>query len=121
MKKDIVDWIGTARTCLQSSTFTPLAGLPKGLFFADRDVGPFIVALSDNAVVSAPYHRMDKSILETDKIFFGPLDDAQRRLEKLGVTSYENVPLIRPATSTPRRRVFIWTCATAAFPASCSR
>ena len=98
VKKDIVDWIGTARTCLQSSTFTPLAGLPKGLFFADRDVGPFIVALSDNAVVSAPYHRMDKSILETDKIFFGPLDDAQRRLEKLGVTYVAICPGLIPAS-----------------------
>ena len=98
VKKDIVDWIGTARTCLQSSTFTPLAGLPKGLFFADRDVGPFIVALSDMPSSSAPYHRMDKSILETDKIFFGLLDDAQRRLEKLGVTYVAICPGLIPAS-----------------------
>lgn len=81
-----VAWMERAKTCIASKTVTPMAALPPGLVFSDRDLAPFIAALTPNRVVAAPYHRLDKAIVATHEIFFGPEDEAGQRLKQLGVT-----------------------------------
>lgn len=100
VNKDVADWLKGARTCLDSKSIAPLTALPKGLYFADRDLGPFIVALTGNPVVSAPYHRMDKAIMESERIFFGPLAEAENRLAKLGASYVAVCPGLTPPTET---------------------
>ena len=83
---EAVAWMERARTCIASRTVAPMAALPPGLVFSDRDLAPFIVALTQNRVVAAPYHRLDKAIVATHAIFFGPEDEALHKLTALGVT-----------------------------------
>ncbi|MGQ0671595.1 MAG: hypothetical protein ACT4N2_01765 [Hyphomicrobium sp.] len=71
--------------CLETSAVQPLAALPPGLMLTDADFGPFIVALTGHRVVSAPYHRLDHAILETEAIKSTSPADAARRLAALGI------------------------------------
>ena len=90
-------WLATARRCISTPAVAPLAALPPGLVFADMNLGPFIAALTPNRVVAAPYHRLDKAIIDTDRLMFGPSDAAMRRLRALGVDSVVICPgLTRP-------------------------
>ena len=75
----------TSSRCIANATITPLAAFPAGLVFADRDLGPFIAALTPHSVVAAPYHRIDRAILETDRLMFGTAASAKSRLRELGV------------------------------------
>jgi hypothetical protein len=63
----------------------PLAALAPGLVAADIDLGPFVVANTGHRVVAAPYHRLDKGILENHAILEGPWDQAVQRAGRLGV------------------------------------
>ncbi len=84
--KPAVAWMERARACIASRTVAPMTALPPGLVFSDRDLAPFIVALTANRVVAAPYHRLDKAIVATHEILFGSEVEAERRLAALGVT-----------------------------------
>ena len=78
-------WLETARRCIATPVVAPLAELPPGLVFADMNLGPFIAALTSSRVVVAPYHRLDKAIIDTDQMMFGPTEAARQRLRALGV------------------------------------
>jgi hypothetical protein len=54
--------------CQSTAAVSALAQLPAGLAVADVNLGPYIVALSKLDVLSAPYHRLDKPILEASRI-----------------------------------------------------
>jgi hypothetical protein len=71
--------------CFRSGNVRYLALLPPGLVAADLEIGPNIVALSPHRVVAAPYHRLEPSILANRAIFSGPIGDAQKQLQTLGV------------------------------------
>ena len=71
--------------CLTSKAIAPLAAVAPGLVLSEIDVGPFIMALTRHRVVAGPYHRLDKAILDTDRIYFGPAEAAAVRLRELGV------------------------------------
>ena len=49
------------------------------------NLGPYIVALSKLDVLSAPYHRLDKSIIEANRILLAAPEEAERRLRSDGV------------------------------------
>ena len=70
--------------CQSTAAVAPLAELPKGLAVADVNLGPYIVALTDLDVLSAPYHRLDKSIIEAHEILHGAPADAEKRLRSVG-------------------------------------
>lgn len=83
MSTRVVEIIAPAR-CLESAEVRPLASLPPGLVVTDADFGPFIVALTGHRVLSAPYHRLDKAILETEAIKSAGPAEAKRRLDAIG-------------------------------------
>lgn len=95
-------WSRTAHACISTPNVGPLAALPAGLVFADRDLGPFIAALTPHRVFVAPYHRMDKAIIEADRLWFGPATSAEHRLRELGVA---HVALCPGLTRTLGRNV----------------
>jgi len=72
--------------CLAAESIAPLASLPNGLVAAEVDQGPFIAALTPLRVLSAPYHRLDKAILETHAILYASPEEAKRRLFALDAT-----------------------------------
>jgi len=72
------------QSCQSTAAILPLAHLPKGLFVADVNLGPYIVALTYLDALSAPYHRLDKSILEADRILHAAPEEAEQRLRRVG-------------------------------------
>ena len=74
-----------AQDCQSTAAVSALAQLPAGLAVADVNLGPYIVALSKLDVLSAPYHRLDKPILEASRILHAAPEEAERRLRADGV------------------------------------
>jgi len=72
------------QSCQSTAAITPLAHLPKGLAVADVNLGPYLVALTHLDVLAAPYHRLDRSILEADRILHASPQEAEQRLHAIG-------------------------------------
>jgi hypothetical protein len=66
-----------AAGCLLTENYAPLAELPPGLVATDIDYGPFVLALTPHAVLSAPYHRLAAPIIAAHRIFALPPDAAK--------------------------------------------
>lgn len=78
---------GQARQqCIRADSLAPLAGLPAGLALAEIDHGPYIVATTALDALSAPYHRIDASILAAEAILKAEPAEAEKKLRALGVT-----------------------------------
>jgi hypothetical protein len=88
-------------SCFDTKNVRPLAALEPGLVVADVDLGPYLVALTPHRVLAAPYHRLDKSIIEADAIFSAMPAEAERRLTALGA---DYVALCLPTSEDERRR-----------------
>ena len=67
--------------CTRNEAYESLARLPTGLVVTDLNYGPFVLALTPDAVVAAPYHRIGGGILAAQTILTGPLDEARRIIE----------------------------------------
>jgi hypothetical protein len=92
------------RRCLAPQSIAPLASLEPGLIVADVDLGPFIAVATPHRVLSAPYHRLDKAILETHAILFAGPAEAGARLAALGATyvaTCEGLPSTKGQRSPP--------------------
>jgi hypothetical protein len=76
--------VAPVQNCQATAAIAPLANLPKGLVVADVNLGPYLVALTHLDVLSAPYHRLDRSILEADRILHSPPQAAEQRLHAIG-------------------------------------
>ncbi len=62
----------TASTdCRATATISPLAALPAGRMAAPIDMGPAILALSPHTVLAAPYHRLDRGIIDNHALLTG--------------------------------------------------
>ena len=59
-------------------SYAQLAALPPGLVATDIDYGPFVLALTPHAVMSAPYHRLVGPIIAAHEIFALPPDAARQ-------------------------------------------
>lgn len=81
---DVIAWQDTVARCLATEAFRPLAALPPGLVLSDDDLGPYIAALTGLRATSGPYHRLDTSIILTNRILEGSVADAEARLKALG-------------------------------------
>ena len=55
--------------CAASKAYGPLAALPPGVVLAPIDMGPYILALTPDSVLAAPYHRMTWGILAAREAF----------------------------------------------------
>jgi hypothetical protein len=66
-----------AAGCLLSKSYAGLAALPPGLVATDIDYGPFVLALTPHAVMSAPYHRLVGPIIAANAIFALPPEKAR--------------------------------------------
>jgi hypothetical protein len=75
----------TPTACSDTATISALARLPPGLVLADIDLGPYIVALTPHRVVMAPYHRIDRSIIEGHRLLAARPEAAEAGVRKLGV------------------------------------
>jgi hypothetical protein len=65
-----------AAGCLLDESYQTLAAQPPGLVATDIDYGPFVLALTPHAVMSAPYHRLVGPIIAAHEIFALPPDAA---------------------------------------------
>jgi hypothetical protein len=72
-------------SCSETPTISALAGLPPGLVLADINLGPYVVALTPHRVVMAPYHRLDRSIVEGHALLGAAPEIAEADLRRLGV------------------------------------
>lgn len=73
-----------AAGCLRSESYALLATLPPGLVVTDIDYGPFVLALTPHAVLSAPYHQLTGPIIAAHRIFALPPDAARKVVEEIG-------------------------------------
>jgi hypothetical protein len=82
--KHMKETLKPVQDCQSTAAVAALAALPKGLVVADVNLGPYIVALTDLDVLSAPYHRLDKSIIEGHHILHDAPAEAEQRLRSIG-------------------------------------
>lgn len=76
-----------ARTaCSDTATISALRDLPPGLILADLNIGPYIAALTDHRVATAPYHRLGSSIVTGQRALNGPPMSAEPAIRTLGAT-----------------------------------
>lgn len=76
--------VSPADHCYDVSAYRPLAALAPGRVAAEPDLGPFVLAHTHDDVLSAPYHRMTRGILETHEALGAEPDVARERLAALG-------------------------------------
>ena len=71
--------------CMTIANYAALAALPRGLVAAEINIGPSILAATPHAVVAAPYHRMQRGILDGDRMLRSRPDAAVAAMEARGV------------------------------------
>ena len=73
-------------SCTNAEAIKPLSALTRGLAANDIDLGPYLVAWTKLDVLSAPYHRLGRSILATHDLLHAPASEAKARMGALGAT-----------------------------------
>lgn len=71
-----------AGTCFARDDLERLAAMPPGRVMNSIDLGPHIAAHSGHRVMSAPYHRIDRSILLWHRISHADLATAETELRR---------------------------------------
>jgi hypothetical protein len=69
--------------CFRTASYAQLARLPKGLIATDTDYGSFVLALTPQSVIAAPYHRLGDGIMASHRIFAAPPDEARGILQRM--------------------------------------
>jgi hypothetical protein len=93
------------KACTATASFTPLAGLPAGLFLADIDVGPHLIVHTHHSALAAPYHRMNEGLVTAHEIWSAEPMAAEQMLRARGVSyvmlcpARGKLPIKFPATS----------------------
>ncbi len=63
--------------CFDTDSYDELANAgPPGLVLSEVDLGPFVLALTNDSTLAAPYHRMSWGILKAHAILAAPADGA---------------------------------------------
>ncbi len=101
---NVIAWQSTVAKCLATEAVRPLAALPPGLVLSDDDLGPYIAALTPLRAASGPYHRLDRSIVLTNRILEGSVTDAEARLKALGADYVAVCPEMRIGATPPDRQ-----------------
>ncbi len=75
--------------CFETSAYKALAAAtPPGLVLSEVDLGPFILAHTDNSALAAPYHRMSWGILKAHAIFSAPADGGAEAMARQAGIAY---------------------------------
>jgi hypothetical protein len=69
---------GRPEECLATTNYARLAALPPGIVIAPIDLGPSILALTPHSVMAAPYHRLDRGMIETAAIYADEIGARER-------------------------------------------
>jgi len=77
---------GIEDQCFEVRAYGPLASLPPGVVLGEIDLGPFILAHTQDSVLAAPYHRMSWGIWKAYEALGGPSSLAQQRLKAMNVS-----------------------------------
>lgn len=77
--------IADRAACSRNAAYADLAHLPAGIVATETNYGPFVLALTPHAVVSAPYHRISGGVVAAHTILFGTPEEARRAVEQYGV------------------------------------
>jgi hypothetical protein len=91
--------------CLEVPSYRLLAELPPGLVLADINLGSHLVALTPHSVLAAPYHRMDRGILQASAMLTAPNEAAEGWARAAGVRYVVNCPAQGPARTRRLGRV----------------
>ena len=75
-----------ASPCLDMANYADLASLPRGLVAADTDIGPSILFATHHSVIAAPYHRMQRGIIDSARILHHSLAEAMSIMAAREVT-----------------------------------
>jgi hypothetical protein len=75
--------MSAAPGCFSPANFHALAALPPGRVLAVQDMGPFIIAMTHDSVIAAPYHRMSKEIIAVHEVMDAPPALAEGRVRAL--------------------------------------
>ena len=84
--RETVAQIEATQNCLRTKALEPLASLSPGLAVADVTLGPFLVSLTRLDALSAPYHRLGRSIIAAHRILHSSPAEAERLLRETGAT-----------------------------------
>ena len=68
--------VAAGAPCMTLSNYADLARQPPGLVAAEINLGPSILAATPHSIVTAPYHRMQRGILDGDRILRSKPNDA---------------------------------------------
>jgi hypothetical protein len=73
--------------CFETAAYKTFADVkPSGLVLSEIDLGPFVLAHTDNSALAAPYHRMSWGILKAHALFSAPADrGAEAMVRQAGV------------------------------------
>ena len=74
-----------AELCHDTAAFRPLAALRSGLVLADIYMGPYILAHTPHAALTAPYHRMTWGILAAHEALSAPSAQAEAKFRALKI------------------------------------
>ncbi|MCZ7642820.1 MAG: hypothetical protein M5U33_09045 [Pseudorhodoplanes sp.] len=93
-----------SRACFQSDNYVALAALPPGLIATDVSFGPFVLALTPHAVMSAPYHWESKGMIAAHRMLSSPPGQARDILRDWKVNYVVTCGPRPPVGLTPRER-----------------
>ena len=71
--------------CFEQASYARLAALPPGRVLAEPDLGPYVLAYTQDSAISAPYHRMAYGLLAGHAAFAAPIAQARGKVAALGV------------------------------------
>ena len=75
--------------CFDIAAFDRLADAgPPGIVLSEVDLGPFVLANTDDSALAAPYHRMSWGILRAHAILKAPADGASAALARQAGVAY---------------------------------
>jgi hypothetical protein len=88
--------------CTGTLNLSRLASLPPGRIASELNLGPFIAALTPHQVIAAPYHRLDKKLIEMHAMFSAAPAEAKSELRRMGATYL--AACVQPA----RKGAYVW-------------
>ncbi len=98
-----------SRPCFRTAAYRPLAQLPPGLVVADVSIGPFLLALTPHAAMSAPYHRLSRGIVTAHEALSSPPEKAREILRGAKIDYVMVCGPRPPAGLSPERREYsLW-------------
>ncbi len=77
---------GPPDRCYDAASYALLARLPAGVTLSEIDLGPFVLAHTPSASLSAPYHRMSRGVMTARGVLVAPAEAAAAPARAAGAT-----------------------------------